>query len=381
MTDNNALKKLVRTRMAEHGESYTTAHRIVTSRKTASTPRGVVPGYPGFGFAQHHPSAKAAHLLGHAGIAVSEAMACGLGGGIGFLYAVFDYKTVDHPLLTIVAQHHPRPWLEAIAAHTGFEFGTVTSSSPKAALGKLDAVLGDGRPAQLVVGRGHLPWHDDVSPEEAADPYPIVVAGRANGTYLIDDVDSNPHALDAQQLGTAWAAHRKGRLAITTVVPPTGSIDGNAIRAALRTTAGHLTGPVLGNTFDINMGLSGMERFANDLRDRTTKAGWATRFAKPAGFAIGMSRLADCLTWAHTGPGGTRTLYAEFLDEAGITPSAGLAGRSGQAWTALADTAAAYDGSDQVVFLDRLADLADACLGLERELAASLAEAAGTDVA
>lgn len=37
-------------------------------------------------------------------------MLVGLAGGIGFLYAVFDYQGFQ-PMVTIVARHHPeRPW-------------------------------------------------------------------------------------------------------------------------------------------------------------------------------------------------------------------------------------------------------------------------------
>lgn len=250
---------------------------------------------------EHRPSALARHLLAQAGLEISEPMACGLGGGIGFLYAVFEYKQADHPLLTIVAQHHPQPWLEAVASHAGIGLSTTTSSSRKVALGKLDATLEAGRAAQLVVGRGLLPWHDDVREEEAADQHAIVVARTADGEYLIDDGDDEPHRLAPEQLADAWAAHRNGRFAIGTVEPIEGPVDlGVAIRVSIATTVDHLTGPVLGNSFDVNMGLSGMEKLMVELRDTSTKSGWSRRFSEPKAFAIGMQRLADCLTWAHT---------------------------------------------------------------------------------
>lgn len=114
MTDHRSRKHLVRERMTRTGESYTTAHRHVTARRHADQPEipGLVTGYPAFGAEQHGPSALSRHLLAQAGLDLSEPMACGLGGGIGFLYAVFEYKAVPYPLLTIVAQHHPQPWFE-----------------------------------------------------------------------------------------------------------------------------------------------------------------------------------------------------------------------------------------------------------------------------
>src|SRR5690554_6003609 len=185
MTEQKSLKKLVRERMSRTGESYTTAHRQVTSRAADRMLPGLTPGYPAFGAEVHGPSGLARHLLAQAGIDVSEAMACGLGGGIGFLYAIFEYAQVPHPMLTIVAQHHPQPWLEATAQHLGLALGTATSSRAAVALAKLDAALDGGRAAQVTVGRGFLPWHT-TSAEEAAEPYAVVVAGRRGDHYLVD---------------------------------------------------------------------------------------------------------------------------------------------------------------------------------------------------
>jgi len=367
--------------MARTGEAYTTAHRHITARQVSVVP-GVTPGYPGFGATAHQPSSLARHLLGQAGLDVSEAMACGLGGGIGFLYAIFEYKEVDHPLLTIVAQHHPQPWLDAVAEHLRLPAPqTVTSSAAKPALAKLDRALDEGRAAQLIVGRGFLPWHDADSPEEAADAYPIVIAGRDGDEYLVDDGTPEPLRIDRDQLGTAWAAHRKGRFGVTTLQPIAAPVDlPDAIRSSIDTTVRHLSGPVLGNSFDVNMGLSGMAKFVTELRDVTTKAGWTRRFGTPESFRIGMTRLADCLTWAHTAPGGTRPLYAEFLTEAG--PTAGLlfadaaasAALAGDRWTTIADVSwSARDTADTSVFA-RIADLADEALTTETTMVEQLRE-------
>lgn len=97
MTEQRALKQLVRKRMTRTGESYTTAHRHVVGPQLH----------------RHRESALVRRMLSAAGIDVSEAMVCGLGGGIGFMDAVFEYRAVEHPLLTIVTQHHPGPWVDA----------------------------------------------------------------------------------------------------------------------------------------------------------------------------------------------------------------------------------------------------------------------------
>lgn len=236
-------------------------------------------------------------IVGRAGLPISEPMTCGLGGGIGFLYAVFEYAAVPHPLLTIVTQHHPAPWLETAAQHRGLTTVSVTSSPVVAAITKLGKAVDGGRPAWVVVGRGHLPWHSDGRPEETADPYPVLVTAHEGSEFILED-DGPIRRIGATDLGVAWAAHRKGRLAVTTVDSSSGTVDlAAAARLAVRTTHAHLTGPVIGNSFDANFGLSGIERLLVDLRDTKTKKGWLRRFGSPA----------CCACWWVPGAGRWRT--------------------------------------------------------------------------
>lgn len=380
MTEQHSLKKRTRERMGRTGESYTAAHRQILAERTHHGHPAAVAGYPAFGSDEHTPSALCRHMLAVNDIDISEPMAYGLGGGIGFLYAVFEYREVSHPLLTIVAQHHPQPWLEAVAGHLGLDVSAVTSSAPGAALKKLDAALGGGRPAMLTVGRGHLPWHDDAGAEEAADPHPIVVAGRSDDRYLVDDSAPEPLLLPADQLAEAWGAHRAGRFRLQTLSPSAAVPNlAAAVRAAVTTTTAHLTGPVLGNAFDVNMGISGIERLLADLEDTTTKKGWIRRFGQPEAFSIGMTRLAECLTWAHTAPAAGRSLYGAFLDEAEpiaglqLTVAAEAARDAGSQWADIADVAAAASEPD--VTIPDLARRVRSVLAVERRLASELQQA------
>src|SRR4051794_36965411 len=103
MTEQQQFKKLVRDRMARTGESYTTARRHVVAKAARAAapplPEGLLAGYDRFGGGQHRQSTLLAHVLRqaghrapHSGEPYSEAMVCGLAGGIGFMYAVFEYK-------------------------------------------------------------------------------------------------------------------------------------------------------------------------------------------------------------------------------------------------------------------------------------------------
>ncbi|MGZ5403604.1 MAG: BtrH N-terminal domain-containing protein, partial [Nocardioides sp.] len=314
-------------------------------------------------------------MLSAMGIELSEPMVCGLGGGIGFMYAVFEFKTLDHPLLTIVTQHHPMPWWEAVAGHLALTPTTVRSSAPAPAFAKVRHALDAGRPALIQVARGQLPWREDVPAAEAADPHPVLLTGHDGSDLIV--LDEDEHRIGQDALGAAWAAHRQGRFAVTTLpetlpenVPPDVQA---AARRAIATTHAHLTGPVLGHAFDVNFGLSGIARLRDDLFDTSTKRGWARRFATAPAFEVAMVRLAECLTWAHGAEGATRLVYADFLAEAGYAEAAQLARTTGAQWSCIADVAAALD--DPSTTLPELADRVAGVHDVEIALAEALAVA------
>jgi hypothetical protein len=312
--------------------------------------------YGPFGGGRHRPSTLLQHLLRRDGIELSEAMVCGLGGGVGFMLAVFDYQGLP-PILTIVAQHHPDPWLPAALGRLGVAFDEANSASARPALAALRSSLGQGRPVYCTVAAAGLPWRAH-EPYLDTDARGIVVVAERDGVFLVDDRADTPHEVSADDFAAAWSAHRKGRhhrLVLRGTGPTVELAD--AARAAVATTAAHLTGPVLGNAFDVNFGLSGMGRLAVQLRDRRTKTGFARRFAEPAALAFALHRLDECLERCYTAPGATRPLYAEFLDEAAdLTGNAAwrdaavLFRRSGEHFSAIAARAAdALGGSGRLV--------------------------------
>ncbi|MEQ4204645.1 DUF4872 domain-containing protein [Actinopolymorpha sp. B9G3] len=374
MTVRRSFKRLVRARMARTNESYTTARRHVLAQAslntvTSATYPGLLPGYRGFGGGQHHASAALAHALDAVGVRAphtnepyTEAMLAGLAGGIGFMYAVFSYAG-ELPTMTIVARHHPEPFVPAALRRIGTPAESLRTSSARTAERNLRAALAAGKPALCTVDRAGLPWHGLACGERYADPYDVLVCGLddegGEERVLLDDESVRPWSLPLPEFLAAWAAHRRGRHAMLAVVAPEQPVDlAAAVRDAVATTCAHLAGPVLGNTFDVNFGFSGMRRLAEQLADPCGKTGWAVRFADPRALFAGVRRLHDCLEVEYTGPGATRPLYADFLAEAaGVVDdpayleAADLFRRSGDVWSALAAAAlpaelpalAAYD--------------------------------------
>jgi hypothetical protein len=350
MTEHKNLKRLVRDRMARTGESYTTARRqllLAAAREQApALPPGLVSGYDAFGGGQHRLSTLAAHLLRQAGAPFTEAMVNGLGGGVGFMYAVFEYKGWP-PLMTIVAQHHPEPWLPAVLGRLGIQYTEEHNSASKPALAGLHRALDGGRPVYCTVDLTALPWHaGELAHSEV--PYEVVVAGQHDGTFYLDDTSIVPLAIPSSDFVDAWARHKKGRHHRIILTSTPSAVDlGAAIRDAITTTTAHLTGPVLGHSFDSNFGFSGMAKLAAQLRDTRTKAGWAKRFGSPVDFFHGVRRLYECLELQFTAPGATRPIYADFLDEAApvlgapaLSEAAALFRESGAAWSRIATRAA-----------------------------------------
>jgi hypothetical protein len=338
MTDQKKLKKLIRARMAETGESYTTARMHILARRAVELPDGLIPGYRTFGARQHRESSLVAHALEARGSSYGEALIAGLAGGIGFMYAVFEYKDMP-PLMTIVAQHHPAPWAPEALTRLNVSFVEQHSGGAPAAITKLRKAISDGQPVLATVDRSRLPWHG-MDPGFGMDPYVVGVAGLVEDTVHIDD--NGLYSMPIADFAEAWSAHRKGKHHAL-VVGSAGPVDlPAAIRSALDTTVAHLTGPVLGNSFDVNFGFSGMAKLSVQLRDTKTKNGWHKRFGAPVPFAHGVRRLYECIELEYTAPGATRPVYADFLAEAaplagpGLAEAAALFRASGAKWSSLA---------------------------------------------
>ncbi|MGW2436212.1 BtrH N-terminal domain-containing protein [Streptomyces goshikiensis] len=326
--------------------------------------------YEDFGTGRHRESSLIRHALGSVH---DEVLLAGLAGGIGFMYFVFEYPGRP-PVPTIVAQAHPEPWVQVTLGRLGIPYQATRSAAPR--WGRVCGALDAGLPVFCTVDRSRLPWHGAaVSPELAgADPYTVVVAGYEGDDLYVEDGAATPYRIGREEFGAAWTGHRDGH---HQMVLPTGRATAEPdVEGAVAATVTRLTGPVLGNGFDVNFGFSGMERFAAQLRDAHTEAGWESRFGTPEAFAAVTGRLDACLEREWTAPGATRPLYADFLDLAGRPEAAGLFRDSGRHWSRLAELArTAAPDSDAAArrdLFDACADLVDRSVALEREAVALL---------
>ncbi|SEP78667.1 BtrH N-terminal domain-containing protein [Lentzea albida] len=295
MTEQRSFKRLVRARMERTGESYTTARRHVLKD---ARPSG-----------QMHDSWLLREVLDGEW---SEPMLAGLAGGIGFMYFVFEYKG-HAPMMTIVARHHPAPFIPTALQHAGIAHEVTSTTSARKAEQRLRAADG---PVICLMGR---------------EKHPVGVAGVDGDTVTVlggggESTAAGTHVLPLDEFLVGWATAKHELISIG---EQTAEPD---VAKAVRMTCEHLTGPVLGNNFDVNFGFSGMRKLAKELRDKGKK-GWAQRWAGTEDVVT--RRLHDCLEVEYTAPSATRPLYAEFLTEAGL-PGAHEFRESGRLWSEIA---------------------------------------------
>jgi hypothetical protein len=332
-------------------------------------PEVLLPGFrhrPGV----HCGSTALADVLRLRGLDVTEAMAFGLGAGLGFYY-------LDSPLLAPTRLFIGRQWpLEETACGVlGAPFEVRTEEDPGQAWRGVRAALDRGIAPILSTDLRFLPYWKTSSPFNG---HRVVLAGHdeGRGVALLADTEreelqevaledlERARASDGQPLGFT------GRLWME-IDAPAGPVHWREVVAdALRRQARHM---LLGQ--DGYVGVSALERFAADVprwhelaRDEADRS-WCFRFA------------SQCIEKRGTGGGNFRLLYARFLAEAaGHLPAVtalGLPARMGEiaaGWTRLANSFKDLSGRpgagapDEVVALAR--ELAKAERRYHEEVAA-----------
>ncbi|WP_157524750.1 BtrH N-terminal domain-containing protein [Microbacterium yannicii] len=316
MTERRAFKARVRARMAETGQTYAQAAALLEA------------GNPARAVDTHPASALVVALLRTEGIALAPELAFGIGGGIGFMYAVFSYKEVGHPLLTIVCQHHPEPWAPAILERLRVPHVSVRTRPAVAAL------IGEGRPMILPLGRGHLPWL-----RESQDPreeHVVLALPGASGCRVLDGSGASHH-MSANDLLAAYMGTRRTHPVISLEAGARAASDADAaLGAGLRACVAGMTGPVLGNAFDVNFGLSGLRKWAR-LSDAAGRDGWPTLFKDTD---IWRHRLVDGIEREHTARTAGRPLFARVLRSGGAARAAHTFEQSAHHWANISHRAA-----------------------------------------
>lgn len=344
MTERKAFKRRVRAQMATTGQSYARAAAQLEVGNPARLPDA------------HPASAVVVALLRASGLSLDPVAAFGIGGGIGFMYALFRYADARHPLLTLVCQHHPEPWAPAILNRLGVEY---TASS---GLREVNRLLARDVAMVLPVSRDIVPWlvADDLTKREER----VVLALPEGENVRIFDGTGAHARLTKTEVVDGYVSTRHKHPLMTIVENASLPADlGPAVSAGLRATVSGMTEPVLGNSFDVNFGLSGLRKWSERVHATGTE-GWRQVFADDPTWH---QRLADCISTEYTAPAAGRPLFARMLRMHGRTEAAECFDRSGQHWRAIARGASRGD-----LELDTLARHVDVIAAEEAEGIAAL---------
>lgn len=248
------------------------------------------------------------------GLPISEAMAFGLSGALGFAYLPF-IKLSGLPL--IAYRMPPGAIIRGLAKTLGLLVHFETFRSPERAQSRLDALLDEGAVVGLQTSVFWLPYF----PQDMRfhfNAHNLLVYGRDGADYLISDpVFEHPvrcHAVDLERARFAKGALApRGKMYYTTqaaTAPDWEQAGLKAIRKVCRT----MLQPVLPI-----VGIKGMRTLARAVR-RLPSTGDTRHSLLFIGHIIRMQEEIG------TGGAGFRFLFAAFLQElAGLTGRAPLA--------------------------------------------------------
>ncbi|MBL8878824.1 MAG: DUF4872 domain-containing protein [Phycisphaerales bacterium] len=354
MTAHRDFKRSIRERMKKTGERYTAARAVLLQARAIEKPTtriaGLFPDYECCGGVCRDTGALR-NFLAACGVGVaqnreslSEALVNGLCGGVGFLYAVFEYKGWP-PILSVLTRYDTMPdsYIANGLARLGIEMTRTETTSAATARKALDQAIASQQPALCTVDCVGM-MIEEPGPLQMAGAAPTVVtvAGVDGTELLIDDGAVEPRRMSHESFAGARAMYKKGKQRLITVSTRGQRVDlGQCTIDAITATADRFTNaPYKG--FASNFGFAGLEKWQKLLIDTKDKKGWPTLFpgGKPAYF--GLRRAFDGIEHEFTAPAAGRPIYAQFLREAArITNRARLNGaadlfdKAGDSWSAL----------------------------------------------
>lgn len=336
--------------MEDTGERYTTARMYVLGVAEAA---GTIPkrpeGYRLIGGGSHPDTAAVHNVLLAAGITApyddqpfSDALLYGLGGGTGFLYAVFEYRGLD-PMLSLGVRHTMmgHEFARAALERSGVAFDLIQTGSADKADRAIDEALDEGIAPLVTVDDPALPYSGMPEMYRGLSAQQVAIVGATEVTVWIDD--RTLIEMPRQALRDARASYKKPRHHMM-VVRGGGTADDlrRGVRAAIRANIDNLhESPYKG--FASNWGFAGMEKWAGLVAGGKDPKRWERLFATDALLFNALVRVYESIEWWYTPPAAGRGIYADFLDEVAVILNAPafetVAGRYrdlGERWSDLA---------------------------------------------
>ncbi len=339
MTERKHLKQLVRARMQQTGEAYSTARRQIIQHDAPpplSSPRlHHFPGNTAGPTALRSLLAAAGVRAPHTKAPFSEAMVFGISGGIGAGVFAFHYAKENFSSFFIAGRHlwqDHKTWALAAAARFGLSAIVKESSGVKPGEKQLRELLAGGRPVMIWLNFRGRQYH--LATVHSIDD--------ATGMALVGDLADELIPVSLAGLARARGHTRKDKnrvLAIepATSIPPLKQLVQQGVAACVAS---------LTTCKMKNFRLDAFKGWADKLDGSKAADSWEKMFPPGRLLYQGLRSITEYIEYYGTGGGLCRPLFAEFLAEA----SAGLGDRKlqslseryselGRQWSALAEAA------------------------------------------
>lgn len=354
MTKSREFKSRVRERMAKTGERYTAARaQLLHQSADAVDLKPLANVFDGYRCAGGvcRDSGAARNFLAQAGVTsahnqqpLSEALFTGLAGGVGFLYAVFEYKGFP-PLLSVLTRHDTMSdsFVFGGLERSGVGLDVRESGAAKAAQQALETALAAQRPALAVVDVATLARPAGAGMLEGAAPTVVTVIGADGDEWLIDDGGLAPRRVTREHFARARAARKQAKHRLATVAERDAKLQlDKAVRVAIAATIErYFKSPW--KAFASNVGFAGMEKWQALLTDTKDKKGWPRLFSEGRA-SLALRRAFQGIEHEYTAPAAGRPLYAAFLGEAAeitgnraFETAAKRFAQAGERWRAASD--------------------------------------------
>jgi hypothetical protein len=360
MTTQKKLKASVRTRMDKTGETYMVARRHILNRLPADAYvlRGGI----------HPETSSLANALANRGFTnpttgrpLSEAMLLGIGGGLGAGYILWQFEKHHQRVVVTIgfrnSLQYPDRWFRKTCERLGVPVEIHETSGEKKAAAHLQDALTEGRPAIASISAADLPYWHWPSEESGWWGYTINVYGQEGDRYLVDDRNLKPLTVSERDLAAARARISSYKNRLIVVDPASVELDaddlGKAVESGLADQVEHLS--ARSDSFS----LPAIAKWARMLTDERNPKGWGKVFADDQGLLKALVSTYEGVNEVGMSGGNLRSLYADFLKEAGKITGRALGEaewayrKAAQSWDAFATTCLEVPIVKEVVELDR----------------------------
>ena len=359
MTTQKKLKASVRARMNQTGESYMVARRHILNRLPSDqyVLRGGI----------HPDTSSLASALANRGMInptnsrpLSEAMILGVGGGLGAGYILWQFEKRDHGVVTIGFRNnlqYPDRWFRKTCERLGVPVEIHETSGEKRAAGHLQDALASGLPAIAYISTADLPYWHLPSEESGWWGHTIVVYGQQSDRFLIDDRNLKPLSLPGQDLSASRGRISSYKNRLLVVDPAAVELDNDAllqaVESGLADQVEHLSSK------SDSFSLPAIAKWARMLTDERNPKGWGQVFVDGHGLVEALVSVHEGVNEVGIQGGNLRSLYADFLKEAGkitgrsLGEAEGAYRKAAKSWEEFASVCLEVPVVNEIVDLDR----------------------------